>query len=170
MLLQAVRILYENPKEGDLLMDAPVTAAWEELRERAKDTKEWALAVRAIKDEIHIRKQGKRKGKRRGRIRKKKKKEKTAKARTRVSDRVEGGRRETEAGEDGDESEQEDSSSDGGWKPRHRASRKPTRPQIRCYDNFRMSVQASRAHCCTPRDDHGPYSAVEVRYPSELEE
>ena len=94
-----------------------------------------------------------------------------ATASKRANSRENGGGRETEAGEDGDESEQEDSSSsDGGWKPRNRAPHKPIRPQIRCYDNFRMSVQASRAHGCTPRDDRGPYSAVEVGYPSELEE
>ena len=32
-----------------------------------------------------------------------------------------------------------------------------------------MSVQASSAHVCIPRNDHGPYSAVEVGYPSEME-
>ena len=136
MVLKAVKILYENPKEGHLLMDDPVTKTWEELREKVKDTKEGALAVRAIKDEIHIRKQGKRKGKRRGHNRKKKKKEMMTKTSTRVNNREKGRRRQTEEGEDGDESEQEDNSSDGGRKPRNRASHKPTRPQIRFYDQF----------------------------------
>ena len=123
--------------------------------------------MRAIKDEIHIKKQGKRKGKKRGRIKKQRKKKKKTVAAT-TSARAGSG--ETEAGEDGDESEQDDSSSGGGWRPQNRAPHKPIRPPIRCYDNFRMSVQASRSHCCIPRDDHGPYSAVEVGYPSQLEE
>ena len=32
-----------------------------------------------------------------------------------------------------------------------------------------MSVQTSRDHACTPRNDEGPYAAVEVGYPSEIE-
>ena len=32
-----------------------------------------------------------------------------------------------------------------------------------------MSVQASSDHACTPRDNVGPYAAVEIGYPSELE-
>ena len=171
MLQRAVKTLYENPKEGDLLMDAPKTATWEELQKRAEDKKEWALAVRAIKDEIYIRKQGKRKGKKKGRIKKKKKKKVAAAAvGESASSSKSGGRGETRAGEDGDSENEDDSSSDGRWLPRNRAPRNPIRPPIRCYDNFRMSVQASREHYCTPRDDNGPYSAVEVGYPSELEE
>ena len=41
---------------------------------------------------------------------------------------------------------------------------------VSCHDDFKMSVQASRDHFCTPRQDEGPYTHVEVRYPSELEE
>ena len=33
-----------------------------------------------------------------------------------------------------------------------------------------MSVQASREHFCSPRDDDGPYDGVEVGYPSEWED
>jgi hypothetical protein len=40
-------------------------------------------------------------------------------------------------------------------------------PQVVCADGFRMSVQASELHYCIPRDSIGPYSAVEVGYPSE---
>ena len=32
-----------------------------------------------------------------------------------------------------------------------------------------MSVQASAEHACTPRDDQGPYTEVEVGYPSKKE-
>jgi len=42
-----------------------------------------------------------------------------------------------------------------------------TRPQIICADGLSMSVQASKYHYCTPRDDFGPYSKVEVGFPSE---
>ena len=37
---------------------------------------------------------------------------------------------------------------------------------IVCADGFSMSVQASRTHYCTPKDDVGPYTHVELGYPS----
>lgn len=40
-------------------------------------------------------------------------------------------------------------------------------PHIRCADGFLMSVQASWAHYCSPRDSEGPWDAVEVGFPSE---
>jgi hypothetical protein len=43
-------------------------------------------------------------------------------------------------------------------------------PRIRCADGFSMSVQASDFHCCTPKTLDGPYSHVEVGYPSEPQE
>lgn len=42
------------------------------------------------------------------------------------------------------------------------------RPVIECADGFTMSVQAGIYLYCEPRDDYGPYSAVEVGYPSEI--
>ncbi len=44
--------------------------------------------------------------------------------------------------------------------------RKESYPSIVCKDGFKMSVQASKTHYCEPRDDIGPYRAVEVGYPS----
>ena len=41
---------------------------------------------------------------------------------------------------------------------------------IRYRDGFEMSVQASRHHYSTPRDDYGPYSHVEVAATSEWED
>ncbi|MFA5377810.1 MAG: hypothetical protein WC455_18815 [Dehalococcoidia bacterium] len=41
------------------------------------------------------------------------------------------------------------------------------RPKIECADGLILSVQASHGHYCTPREDEGPYTAVEVGYPSE---
>lgn len=35
-----------------------------------------------------------------------------------------------------------------------------------CQDGFSMSVQASQMSYCSPRDDVGPYTHVEVGYPS----
>lgn len=43
-------------------------------------------------------------------------------------------------------------------------------PKIECADGFKMSVQASRTHYCTPRTDTGPWSHVEVGFPTEREE
>ena len=42
--------------------------------------------------------------------------------------------------------------------------------QVVCADGFRMSVQAGDGMYCTPRDDYGPYSEVEIGFPSEREE
>lgn len=44
-------------------------------------------------------------------------------------------------------------------------------PPIVCKDGFRMSVQASSAHCCSPRQfvKSGEYTAWEVGYPSAKE-
>ncbi len=42
-------------------------------------------------------------------------------------------------------------------------------PEMVCADGFRMSVQASRAHYCSPKDEQGPYRSVEV-LPDEGEE
>jgi hypothetical protein len=38
--------------------------------------------------------------------------------------------------------------------------------KITCADGFKMSVQASSFHYCEPREDVGPFTAVEVGYPS----
>jgi len=38
-----------------------------------------------------------------------------------------------------------------------------------CVDGFTMSVQASATHYCSPRTDDGPWSAVEVGFPSRIE-
>lgn len=40
------------------------------------------------------------------------------------------------------------------------------RPRIFCNDGFSLSVQAGKYHYCTPRDNYGPYTAVEVGFPS----
>ncbi len=39
-------------------------------------------------------------------------------------------------------------------------------PRVECADGFAMSVQASHTHYCSPRDSRGPWSSVEVGYPS----
>jgi hypothetical protein len=43
---------------------------------------------------------------------------------------------------------------------------KPIHKQIVCTDGFTISVQASKNHYCTPRDNKGPYSAVELGFPN----
>ena len=56
MIHKAVKMLYANRTEGDLLMDSPATDSWEELKKLAfaDDKKEWRRRVRAIKDTVHI--------------------------------------------------------------------------------------------------------------------
>lgn len=45
------------------------------------------------------------------------------------------------------------------------------RPKVHCKDGFSVSVQANRGHYSTPRQDNLPfYSAVEVGYPSEIDQ
>ncbi len=45
-------------------------------------------------------------------------------------------------------------------------SEKQIAKRIICKDGLVLSVQASRTHYCTPRTNHGPYSHVEVGYPT----
>ena len=40
-------------------------------------------------------------------------------------------------------------------------------PRIHCADGFNLSVQASRGHYCSPRQNTGPWHEVEVGMPSE---
>ena len=42
--------------------------------------------------------------------------------------------------------------------------------RVVCADGFTMSVQADENTYCAPRQDEGPYTAVEVGFPSEYEE
>ena len=39
-------------------------------------------------------------------------------------------------------------------------------PQIECVDGTKLSVQASHYHYSTPRDNTGPYTEVEVAFPT----
>lgn len=39
---------------------------------------------------------------------------------------------------------------------------KPPTDLVKCADGTTLSVQASGGHYCTPRDNQGPYTAVEV--------
>lgn len=43
---------------------------------------------------------------------------------------------------------------------------KYTAPYVVCADGTRVSVQASRSHYCIPRDNAGPWSHVEMGFPS----
>ncbi len=39
-------------------------------------------------------------------------------------------------------------------------------PRVFCADGFNVSVQANRYNYCAPRDDEGPWWAVELGFPS----
>jgi len=43
------------------------------------------------------------------------------------------------------------------------------RDRVVCKDGFTMSVQAGRGLYSTPRENVGPYSAVEIGFPSDVE-
>ena len=42
-------------------------------------------------------------------------------------------------------------------------------PPVVCRDGFSMSVQASAGTYCSPREDVGPWTAVEIGYPNRIE-
>ena len=44
----------------------------------------------------------------------------------------------------------------------------PMTRKIICADGLEFSMQASRFHCCIPRNDEGPYQCVEIGYPSQV--
>jgi hypothetical protein len=41
------------------------------------------------------------------------------------------------------------------------------RPHVVCADGLSFYIQASRLHYCTPQKNEGPYTAIEIGYPSE---
>ena len=49
MIRKALRVIYDNRQEGDILMDIPVDVSWEELEEVAADRDNWRLLVRMVK-------------------------------------------------------------------------------------------------------------------------
>lgn len=52
----------------------------------------------------------------------------------------------------------------------HAANKAPFAKRIFCADGFSLSVQAGRSLYCVPREDVGPWSSVEVGFPSQREE
>ena len=48
------------------------------------------------------------------------------------------------------------------------AIRRPA-PLLVCADGFNLSVQASETYYCKPRDNDGPYTHVEIGFPSDVE-
>ena len=120
-------------------MDTPVVP-WRELCKMAADEKGWQARVMAIKGKVYIKTKSSAKG---GNGSKKPRKESKKKG---------GG------GGDSDEDKDDDW---GGWKKTRQHKR--VNSVVRCYDGFRMSVQASQDHFCTPRQDKGPYTHVDTR-------
>lgn len=48
--------------------------------------------------------------------------------------------------------------------PTNRRSGASVIPVVRCADGFIFSMQASEGHACQPRNDTGPWTAVEVYF------
>ena len=175
LVKKAVKMLYHNSSAGDILMDAPATTSWDELCEMAEDKKEWQGRVRAIKDVVHIvatRSKGKGKGER-----KRKRSEENDGGEAATDSKTETGPAEkpppsrADSGEEAsEESEGEgDEEKEDDWGMSKPRVRKALRGRVKCNDGFAMSVQASSEHACTPRNDTGPYTAVEVGYPNEMD-
>ena len=49
LLVKAVKHLYEDGNEGDILMDAPTTSSWDELLKWAADRKKWRMRVYKVR-------------------------------------------------------------------------------------------------------------------------
>ena len=49
MIRQAVYEMYKAPRSGDMLMDAPKTDSWHELRAYARDRDYWRSRVKALR-------------------------------------------------------------------------------------------------------------------------
>ena len=71
----------------------------------------------------------------------------------------------SEASEEPSEEESEEKKR---WRPKAKTN-KPLCGRITCMNGLFMSVQVSSVYVCTPRDDRGPHSTVEVGCPSETE-
>ena len=163
----AVKKLYASRLEGDLLMDAPASTSWSDLVAQAKKEKSWRAEVRKIKDMMRIEvgkgaKTNKQNVKKAGAAAiagAKTSKGKKTKERKRT-------RKDTKTIRTG--TTRTGARAGDVLKPK-RAHRQ-IRELIRCNDGFTMSVQASRGHFCSPRNDVGPYDGVEVGYPSMWED
>ena len=117
--------------------------------------KVWHQLVRGIKDTVQIK--AKKTASKSNKKRKNGGKESSEKKKKKVGKNV------SEEDDDGDDSD------DGGWLIKRRVHKK-VQPRVVCNDGFSISIQASRDHFCTPRDDIGPYECVEAAYPSEWED
>lgn len=53
--------------------------------------------------------------------------------------------------------------------PKYDSSGRPEFDEVYCADGFSMSVQASRANYCSPRNNTGPWDNVEVGFPTAYE-
>ena len=51
MLKQAVYEIFRAPSQGDLLMDAPSTSSWKELKQFAADRDFWKARVRRLRQQ-----------------------------------------------------------------------------------------------------------------------
>ena len=49
LVKSAVRFMFQNPKKGDILMDAPTVASWRELCTWADDKDKWRTRVRKLR-------------------------------------------------------------------------------------------------------------------------
>lgn len=54
------------------------------------------------------------------------------------------------------------------WLRDMRTERSQQVPIIECANGLTMSVQASNMHYCTPRDNVGPWTHVEIGYPNKI--
>ena len=49
LLVKAVKHLYEDGNEGDILMDTPTTSSWDELPKWVADRKKWRMRVYKVR-------------------------------------------------------------------------------------------------------------------------
>ena len=140
MVHKTVKIMYEDRRDGDLLMDAPKAASWEELKKMAaaEKGKPWQQLVRQIKDVVCIEaaKGGKTK-RQRGKKQKTNKSKKAKKGDTGKGASSAAATATATAENDDDDNDSEED--DDGWVIKRRVHEK-VQPRIRCRDGFEMSV------------------------------
>lgn len=54
--------------------------------------------------------------------------------------------------------------------PENRQAMSTRVKSVKCKDGFRVSVQASECHYCSPRNNIGPWTQVELGFPSSAPE
>ena len=135
LIKKALKTMYGNRMEGDILVDVPANGSWEELCKLAEDKKGWQERVRAIKDVIYIEAMKGTKRKRKGKSKKARKTKKKTKKNRAGASAARG-----DSGNDASEENEEDEDEEDDWGMGTARTMKPLGGRVTCNDGFAMSV------------------------------